>query len=177
MNRLFNFEEYKGYLINHHTYKCDEEKNRERQVYVESRYSDEFLNRVIANTEKFVLIVLKEIYEKLERFGNDVWIETEISSYIFERISNGCIGGWDADRLFCPNELESDVLVSEYLIRNFFGEKFRIDIYDDLMEHYDEKDDVGYITCSTYLTINGSKEKFLEILDSYFQDRNCLVKK
>lgn len=177
MNKIFSLKEYKEYLINFNVNKYDESRSLDRKEYIECRYSDEQLNKIIIDTEKFVLSILKEMYTKLEIFDEKVWIQQEISTYIFQDIINGCTGGWYADNLFCPDEQNMDTLVSEYLIKSFFGEKFTMDIYDDLTENYDEIDDVGFITCNTYFNLTGPRETFVEILDTYFLDRKCLVKK
>lgn len=177
MESVFSLENYKDYLISYYGNKGDELKRDVRKQYVESHYSDEELNTIVVNTEMFVLLLLKEIYLQIDSSDKTIYLKKEISSYFCKSISNGCLGGWQPDRLFCPDEQKSDVLVSKHLIQEFFGNDFSIEISYDLIERYDEEDDVGYLDCYTYFTIGGSKEKFLELLDKHFEDRNCLVKK
>lgn len=177
MESIFNLESYKDYLISYFGNKGDQSRREVRKQYIESHYSDEELNTIVVNTEMFVLSILKEIYLQIDSFGKNIWLKKEISNYFCKSISNGCLGGWQPDSLFCPDEQKSDVLVSKHLIKESFGNDFSVEISYELIERYDEEDDVGYFDCYTYFAIGGSKKKFLELLDKHFEDRNCLVKK
>lgn len=177
MDNIFSLDSYKNYLIDFYKNKYDEERIKERKQYIEKYCSDEFLNLVVNNSKLFILQVVRHMTEQISANNDKVCFKKDISTYIFKNISNGCSGGWYADRLFCPNEKEPDVLVSEYLIKSFFGKKFIIDIFDDLTENYDEEDEIGYMACTTFLAISGPQDKFFEIMNNNFEDKICLVKK
>ena len=177
MNKLITLEDYKNYLIGFYTNKCDEDKTDERTDYINKHYSNEYLSRIVNNTEKFLLEIIKDMLNTTQYQDDKVWCKKEVSTYVYKDITNGCSGGWHADTVFCADERDFDYLVSTQLIKSFFGSKFHLDVYDDLTERYDEEDDIGSIDCTTYLYIVGPKELFLELVNSKIPEEFCLVKK
>lgn len=177
MGKLFTLESYKNYLIGYYANAFDIGKEKERKEKLESTYSDDYLNNVVANTEKFLLDILKDMLSHVDEGKDKVWFKKEISSRVYKRISNGCSGGWAADELLCPDEGDLNVLVSPHLLKSFFGSKFFFEISEDIIEQYDEEEDVGSISSITWLNIRGPKSTFMEILNSKFPKGHCLVKK
>jgi len=177
VEKLFTLESYKNYLIGYYANKFDIGKEEERKAKIESTYSDDYLDNVVLNTEKFLLDILKDMLSRVDERTDRVCFKKEISSWVYKRISNGCSGGWAADELICPDESNLDVLVSPRLLKSFFGSKFVFEISEDIIEKYDEEEDVGSIDGITWLNIEGPKSAFMEILNSKFPKGYCLVKK
>ena len=165
---MFDFEAYKNDLINYCYYPCDrnEENSTKRADFIAKHYTDEYLNDIIKNTQKFSGDILKLL--KKENKIRDGQIYTEV--VLFERgyISNNCSGGWNADRLFFIDETNKPI--SMYLLEKFFGKDW---VFLDTDERviYDAKEEVGYEQFVLTFNISIPLKKFREICDENCQSK------
>ena len=177
MKEIIDLKLYKKYLINYYIYPCDEIEYDQRKKRINNYYNDDFLDKVVKDTKKFILSILKNMGTTVCEESNNVFYKELISSYIYKDIYNGCFGGFNADKLICPDEYNCDFLVSMYIIEEFFGDHFKIDLVEDVREKYDEDDEIGYFDSTTYLYISGPKDKFLDIVDNDLTQKTKIIKK
>lgn len=177
MEEKVNLNRYKEYLNNYYIYPCDCDSIQKRKDYIKKYYPDNFLGKVVEDTKKFVLSLVRQMVLQMPDENDKVFVKEMVSSYIYKDILNGCLGGYHADKLICPDEFRPNFLVSLYLIKTYFGENFIFDLYDDIEDEYDEAEEVGSFSCATYLYICGSKKEFLNNIYNDLDKNHKLVKK
>lgn len=162
---MFELEEYKNYLTNYCKYDCDrlEEKVLERQKKIESDFSDEKLNDICRNTEKFLKYFIEEcLKEEKEIFS--ISISSEI-----EKISTNCTGGWYPDVLIPVSKIDSDNKASLYLLKKFLGDDFKIN-YNTKTPNNSKIKNKSKVNIELEIVILGNiealKEKY-DILENY----------
>jgi len=160
MEDIFDFESYRDYLVNFYVYAYDEDTYLKRKMLIDS-YSDDHLRKIINDTKTFIIYLLDKMKTENNVFENSIFTSFEVMEVRF--ISNGCIGGYRADMLYCPLDFGDDFWVSYYLVRKFFAD-FRV--YEGQEEHnyYDEEEEAGCIYIIPNISICGSVEIFQEIL-------------
>ena len=59
---MITLEEYKMYLINSYVYEIDntDKKRQERKNYLEEKYKDVYINKIIEDTYKIIELIQKE---------------------------------------------------------------------------------------------------------------------
>lgn len=165
MTEIFNFEQYKKYLIDYYVYDRDngEIARNERKNILEARYPDEYLQEIINNTIEFLIQFIEnnlgKRYCHIEIVGDEHFVFTN------------CTGGWPPDT-YIPIQLNNQTtMISEHLLNKFLGKSFRIERYTEEFELYEEDDDfgIGYIYAYFYLSIVGD---FSLLQDKYEELRN-----
>ena len=119
---IFNIDKYKNYLINHFRYEMDnsDERKKYRKNYLESQYSDEFLQRIVDDT---LIFIIEFIESNLHNIHNYMDIDLlEDAGYI----NLNLIGGWFSDTLYSIGTEESKKIISYHLLHKFLGTYFRI---------------------------------------------------
>lgn len=158
---LFNVNKYKDYLINWFYYPCDNtpEKKAEREKILEQRYSDEYLEEIVQNTEQFIINFLEICLQEDTTY---IRIPLEFkSNYIF----TNCTGGWHPDVLVPIDSIDEGKSVSKHLLHKFFGKDFLIYFDENIIEYCDDEDP-DMIIGSSYsipeFVISGPKELIKE---------------
>lgn len=123
MNEIFNLERYKEHLVSVYHYKMDnnEVSKNKRIQNLKNHYGDECLQRIINDTQAFIIYLLE----------NNLTNETHICDidlledpdYIFLNL----VGGWFSDTLYKLNINGDDKIISRYLLKKFLDKKFRIE--------------------------------------------------
>lgn len=154
---LFNAQEYKEYLINYYYYPCDNtnEKRSKRKELLEHKYTDEYFEEIVRNTEQFILQFLEIC---VTEDTNYIRIPLEYSlDYIF----TNCTGGWHPDVLVPVDSIEGGKIVSKYLLNKFLGKEFHIYFDENEVEYFDDEDPdmvIGNSYSIPELVIFGKKE-------------------
>ncbi|MBE6152289.1 MAG: hypothetical protein E7165_03135 [Firmicutes bacterium] len=177
MKDILDLKTYKQYLINYYKYTCDEDRGEYRKKYINTHYDTKILDKVVKDTKKFILSIIKQMSMTISEKSDNVFYKEIVSSNVYKDIYNGSIGGFSPDRLICPDEYNCDCLVSLYMIEEFFGNNFKLDLVEDIHEEYDVDDEVGYFNLTTYLYICGPKDQFLDIVDANLIKNIKIIKK
>lgn len=163
MEDLFNVDEYRNYLESFFVYKYDEKTVLERKQQI-SRYSDEYLQKIIDDTETFIKYLVNKLMEEKHIFEGNIF--TNVPIYDDNKyINNNCIGGWPADCLYHLADFENEFRVSLHLLKKYLGDA-RIDEDNTIIEDYDEDDDIGSFSVNSFLHISMPLEKFHEISEN-----------
>ena len=170
---MFNFDEYKKYLIDYYKWECDnnEESYNKRKWHVNHFYSDEDLNNIVINTEEFIHYLMGKLTTNTKVHNDNIFDNVELIDeppphIMYNFISNGCGGGWHSDELFFMDNKENDP-ISLYLTKQFFGKSFRMNISRTICEYYNEEEETGCEYGIIQLEIVGPLQKFYELYDSY----------
>lgn len=139
---IFNLKYYKDYLTNYYRWNCDisEEKMLERKDFIDKHYTDDYFKKIINNTQKFSIKLLKTLAKENNIWKGQIYTAIKLSPrnvYIF----NNCHGGWHADYLFFENYKKQPI--SLYLLQEYLGDKFYINLEDDVIENYNDKEEAG----------------------------------
>jgi len=167
MIEMFNLDKYKSYLIEFYYHRYDEDKLKERKDYINNHYTDNYLTEIINNTQQFILLLLDKMKNDQHIYKDNIFCEMELllSGEIEKYISNGCCGGWPSDRLFhLGNE---DTLISKFLIENFFGKKFRIELNYKEIDCFNSREQAGSSYETPIFYISGQLDEFNKIYDQY----------
>lgn len=163
MKELCNVESYRNDLITYYRYTSDsgEEKLEQRRKQIE-KFSDEYLETIIKNTEDFSSVLLKHMKENGQILDEDIFTSIRLHHMSID-IQNGCSGGFPCDTLITPIGLGNEVIISEHLLKKGFP-TFTIDItYDS----YEERiDDVVATFPLNELHISCSKKEFDNIYET-----------
>ena len=136
MEELFTVEGYRNYLINYYRYASDEEKLEQRKKNID-KFSDEYLQTIIKNTENFSSILLEQMKRENNIFKETIFASITLSNISID-IKNGCSGGFPSDTLVKPIVSGDDSYISEYLLKQSL-KGFNIDIvYDSKEERIDD---------------------------------------
>lgn len=129
-----NLDEYKNYLVSIYRWPIDNNSDlmEKRKIELEKRYSDEFLEKIIADTYDFI---------------SDVVMSSDINGYYKESTSSdttryinlGLHGGWPSDVLF---GVSNNRIVSNHLLKHVFGNSLVAEI--DAVEYENEYEDGIY---------------------------------
>lgn len=120
---IFNIDKYKNYLINHFRYEMDnsDERKKYRKNYLESQYSDEFLQRIVDDTLSFIIEFIESNLHNIHNYMDVDLLED--AGYI----NLNLIGGWFSDTLYSIGTEESKKIISYHLLHKFLGTSFRIE--------------------------------------------------
>lgn len=169
MEEVFNLKQYRQHLSSYYAYKCDENTFEERKRYIDRHYTDEFLQKIIDNTKVFAEYLLNKMYEDQDVFNGYIFNYAKLIDGINESyITNNCIGGWSADKLYFPEGFEPGFIVSKYLLENYFkGFNVLVDevIENEIVEDYDDFA-IGSFYDIEKLVISGPLDTFLEIYNN-----------
>jgi len=158
---LININEYKEYLINYFMYPCDNtpEKRLENKKLLEQKYSDEYLEEIIRNTEDFIIRFLEICLEEDTTYIR-IPLEFKVN-YVF----TNCTGGWSPDMFVPIDSIDEGKNISKHLLHRFLGEGFHIYFDENVVEYYDDEDPdmiIGNSYSIPELVIDGKKELIKE---------------
>lgn len=147
---MITLEDYKTYLINVYVHKIDntEDKTFERQKYLEENYSDDYLHKIIFDTYKIIDLICQE---KSSNYYN-IKLEENNPKYILLNLT----GGWHSDTIY---EDVNGNLISEYILKKFFGNTLIVESKIIEYEFDTEDPDILSFDYEYYLYIQGFKNK------------------
>lgn len=171
MQDKLRIKEYRHYLASKYYYKFDENTYEARKYHIDSHYTDDFIGKIINDTDKFCDYLLDKMEDE-RNINEDGYITTDekLDSIIY--IYNECVGGIASDQVYCFKALEEDysseyvedniMLVSKYLLESFFV-GFTCLIDDCVEEEIEE--DIGFDNYNILerLSISGSLKNYKEI--------------
>ncbi len=168
--KKIGLEEYKKMLIGYYRQRADENTYEKRKRNIETKYSDEFLDRVVLETKEFISFLLNKINTEKKTVDDLIFFKLERpvslnGEELCDHISNGCYGGWYSDNLYsviCENKIIS---VSDYLLRSFFGENFKIYWSSEIQNRYTSSETAGCEYPLYYLCFIGPVQEFNQILN------------
>ena len=164
---MITLKEYKQHLINQYHYEIDNTptKREERKLLLESKYSDEDLNSIINNTYLFIKDVLDNAYIEEGFDYYKIPLEKDTTSYI----SLNQVGGYHSDTLFQDDKGRT---ISKYIIKQFLGEYFYIDLIEEERE-VETDDDVLSFDHDYYIYMQNFPKK----LHRYKREINLITQK
>lgn len=147
---MTKLEEYKNYLIKSYVHEIDntEDKILERQKYLEKNYSDDYLHKIILDTYKIIDLICQE---KSNDYYN-IKLEENNPKYI----SLNLTGGWHSDTMY---EDVNGNLISEYILKKFFGNTLIIEQKIIEYEFDTEDPDILSFDYEYYLYMQGFANK------------------
>ena len=147
---MTNIAEYKNYLIKSYVHEIDntEDKILERQKYLEKNYSDDYLYKIILDTYKIIDMICQE--------KNNNYYNIKLEENNLKYISLNLTGGWHSDIIY---EDVNGNLISEYILKNFFGNTLIVESKIIEYEFDTEDPDILSFDYECYLYIQGFKNK------------------
>ena len=147
---MTNLEKYKNYLIKSYVHEIDntEDKILDRQKYLKKNYSDDYLKKIILDTYKIIDLICQE--------KNNNYYHIKLEENNLKYISLNLTGGWHSDTIY---EDTKGNLISEYILKNFFGNTLIVEQKIIEYEFDTEDPEVLSFDYEYYLYIQGFKNK------------------
>lgn len=139
MNKEEILESYKKYLIDFHVWKIDasEKRRQQREQNFSSLYSDEELNEIISNSQRFSKAIVNELAMAGEYSNGKLFASMQLPNDAISYVSTGCSGDYKPDVLFFFDRRKMNV--SLYLLKEFLGKKFSLSIEDEFFERTNKR--------------------------------------
>lgn len=166
---MISLSEYKQHLLSFYTWPIDGniDEIEERKKIMNEKYSDEYFEKIISDTNSFIYEVLLSETVKYGYFKKE--IDDDTTSYIDLNLH----GGWHSDTLFVDDT--SGIIISKYLMQQVFGSYLEIDVKCDEIEDTSDEDILSYYY-RYYIYMQGFPENIDEIKESFFGKSKQLVK-
>lgn len=152
---MITLEEYKEYLINTYVYEIDNSniKKIERHKKLNKNYQDNYLNKIIIDTYKLINLILE--------VKNNNYYSIKINENNPNYISLNLTGGWHSDTIY---EDFNGNLISEYILKYFFGNTIIVETKVEEYEFDTEDPDILSFDYEYYLYVQGflTKNKILK---------------
>lgn len=147
---MITLEEYKTYLINAYVYEIDNSKDNilKRTKELNKNYKDAYLNKIITDTYKLIGLINNE--------KNNDYYSINIDENNPHYISLNLTGGWFSDIIY---EDINGNLISQYILKYFFGNKVIIEMKIEEYEFDTEDPDILSFDYEHYLYIQGFLSK------------------
>ena len=153
---MITLEDNKEYLINAYVHEVDntKEKKIERMNYLTKKYKDEYISKIILDTYKIIDLINNNIEQN---YYNMKLSETEL-----HYITLNLVGGWHSDIIY---EAEDGTLISEYLLKYYFGNMLVVET--KVVEYEFDTDDPDILSydyeCYLYIQGFSNKNKKLKL--------------
>ena len=166
---MISLSEYKQHLLSFYTWPIDGniDEIEKRKKIMNEKYSDEYFEKIISDTNSFIYEVLLSETIKYDYFKKE--IDDDTTSYIDLNLH----GGWPSDTLFVDDT--SGIIISKYLMQQVFGSYLQIDVECDEIEDTSDEDILSYYY-RYYIYMQGFPENIDEIKESFFGKSKQLVK-
>lgn len=166
---MISLNEYKNKLVNSYNWPIDntESEREKRRQLLTKKYSDEYLEQIISDTNSFIKDVLSS--ETLEYNYFKSKIDDDTTSYIDLNLH----GGWKSDTLFID---VTGRIISKFLIQQIFGSDLLIDVKEDEFEDTSDEDILSYYY-RYYIYIQGFPSNVSELKKMMLSDEKKLVKR
>lgn len=167
---MISLEEYKNYLIDtyHWEYDNNDKMKQERKERLSKKYSDEFLQKIVKDTQKFVADIFNS---ETINYG---YCRFELYQDTTSYISLGLSGGWFSDRLF--TDIKGRI-ISEYILHNIFGKQFMIYVKDEEIIIDTDNDLIVGVDYTYSLYMQGFPQNINEIKEEFLDKTKQLIKR
>jgi len=164
---MLTLDEYKEELISKYRYEIDNSvaKKQGRLIYLEHRYSDEYLNKIIEDTYKVIRQILD--MDSLKYGYCTIKMDDDTTSYI----SLDLTGGWFSDVLY---EDAEGHIISNHILKKAFGKLLSVTVKEN-ETLFSEEDDIISFNYSYDLYMQGFPKNIQSIKDNLFSEN--IVKK
>ena len=151
-----DLEQYKNYLINNYTHKCDDnEISKQKRIEIlNNKYKNEYLESIITGTYNFARKIITSYNSNESEYIEIPLQEEPHIEYIYLNLT----GGWMSDTIVKDSE---NNFYSIGLLKKIFGNFFYIEPNKiEITEEWDEDEDFSTLTeiPSYYLYIQCKKE-------------------
>ena len=166
---MISLAEYKQHLINVYVWPIDGniDEIEKRKIIINEKYSDEYFEKIISDTNSFICDVLSS--ETLEHGYFIKYIDDDTTSNIYLNLH----GGWNSDTLFVDDS--TGRIISRYLIEQTFGSHLQIEVKCDEIEDTSDEDILSYYY-RYYIYMQGFPENIDEIKKDFLGKSKQLVK-
>lgn len=169
INNAIYLDEYKNYLVNFYCWPMDNTKSfiKKRKEILTNKYSDNYLLKIISDTNSFAKDVLMSDtidygYFKIEVNDDEpLFINLELH------------GGWMSDTIYIDSKGR---YISKHLIKTIFGKETIIELKIDEVERITD-DNICSFDYRYYIYMQGFSENLNMIRNSILGDNKKLVKK
>jgi|GEM_PF-2344854 len=171
----FELQEYKSHLISYYRWPCDRKNYNDRANYINSHYSDDYLKNIITNTQDFIPMLIQKMANENHTYEENIFNIIELPPFFessTEFISNGCLGGWPSDSLFYLDNNNKETLISLYVLKKFFGNKFRIWLGSKDYEDFNPDEQAGVEYSIPTFEISGPLDEFNKIYNKTMAETN-----
>ena len=166
---MVTLNEYKNKLVNTYNWPIDnnETEKAKRKELLDKRYPDEYLERIIADTNNFAIDLLSSDMINYMYYKEE--IEDDTTTYIRLNLH----GGWASDVLFIDDKGR---IISQNILRQLLGNSIKIEIiYEEIEDN--TNDDILSCYYRYYIYITGFSAKIDEIKDKILMNEKSLIKK
>ena len=166
---MISLTEYKQHLISVYKWPidCDIEEIEKREKIINDKYSDEYFEKIIFDTNSFICDVLASETVKDGYFEKPIYDDT--TSYIYLGLH---YGGF-SDTLFVDDS--TGRIISQYLMHQVFGSRLDIGVRCDEVEDTSDEDILSYYF-RYYIYIQGFPENIDKIKGSFLGKSKKLIK-
>ena len=167
---MISLTEYKQHLISVYKWPVDGsiEEIEKRKIIMNEKYSDEYFEKIISDTNSFIYDVLAS--ETVKNGYYEKPIDDDTTAYINLNLH----GGWHSDTLFVDDS--TGRIISRYLLQQVFGNHLNIEVRYDEIEDTSDEDIVSYY-CRYYIYIQEFPDNIDEIKENFFGKSRQLVQK
>lgn len=168
-NNMISLDEYKNYLVNFYSWPMDNSKSlaKKRKEILAKKYSDNYLLKIISDTNSFVKDVLISDTIDYGYFKSKVPNDTTLF------IDLELHGGWMSDTIYIDSKGR---YISKYLTKVIFGEETIIELTVDEIEKVTDEDICGF-DYRYYIYMQNFPANLNKIRNSILCDEKKLVKK
>ena len=146
-----SYSDYKEYLCKHCSMRLLSQE--EKKEYIDVKYSNQELKEIINNTFEFAdYLIFDEQWEESTIDKNKLYAIYEYDGDKSDVFEEG------ADWLYCVYLPDKTLTISEMFMEDLLG--FDVLYTGYLVEHYNEKEDVGSVYDITKIEVHTSKEHF-----------------
>ena len=169
INNVISLDEYKNYLVNFYCWPMDNAKSfiKKRKEILTNKYSDNYLLKIISDTNSFAKDVLMSDTIDYGYFK----IEVNDDEHLF--INLELHGGWMSDTIYIDSKGR---YISKHLIKTIFGKKTIIELKIYEVERITD-DNICSFDYRYYIYMQGFSENLNMIKNSILGDNKKLVKK
>ena len=169
INNAIYLDEYKNYLVNFYCWPMDNAKSfiKKRKEILTNKYSDNYLLKIISDTNSFAKDVLMSDTIDYGYFK----IEVNDDEHLF--INLELHGGWMSDTIYIDSKGR---YISKHLIKTIFGKQTIIELKIDEVERITD-DNICSFDYRYYIYMQGFSENLNMIKNSILGDNKKLVKK
>lgn len=165
MDNIFIVDEptYRKYLTDFYVWPID--KFEDRTEYVNSKFSKEYLQKIVDDTKKYYYVLLQKLEEEYDRLVEEkkerdkIFDENTVVDKIclqvnideMNLISTHVGGGWPADCIYSIENYDETAMISQTILEQHLGVQVRDE--REYIEVFNEEEQVGHIEESVFFRI------------------------
>lgn len=164
---MINLDEYKNILISTYRYEIDNSENekKNRRVYLDKYYGDEYLSKIITDTYK----VIENIFDISQCGYCNIDMDEDTTSYI----SLNLTGGYFSDRLYVDSYGN---IISEYILKRTFGEFLIVEVKEEEHDFETDEPDIMSFDYTYTLYLQGFPKDMQSIKNKLFGNSKVIKK-